>query len=56
VVVPPGVPAKALAVTVASTAVNIGVKGNPPYLSHDLAQAVKTDECFWTLEVRPDSA
>jgi len=50
VTVPPGVSAKILAVTVTTGNVKIGVKGNPPYLDHDLSAPVKTDECYWTLE------
>jgi hypothetical protein len=48
--VPPGVSAKILAVTVTSGNVKIGIKGNPPYLDHDTTHAVKTEECFWTVE------
>ncbi|KAM1148615.1 hypothetical protein ACFX2B_028996 [Malus domestica] len=30
--------------------VEVGIKGNPPYLNHDLTCPVKTDCSFWTLE------
>ncbi|KAI5678947.1 hypothetical protein M9H77_09897 [Catharanthus roseus] len=28
----------------------VGIKGNPPYLNHDLTSPVKTDCSYWTLE------
>ena len=48
--VPPGVSAKQLDVKIATGSVAIGIRGNPPYMAHDLAEKVKTEECFWTLE------
>lgn len=48
--VPPGVSAKQLDVKIATGSVTIGIRGNPPYMAHDLAEKVKTEECFWTLE------
>ena len=50
-VVPPGVTAKHLAVKITSGNIQIGIKGNPPYLNHDTTHPLKTEECFWTLEV-----
>ena len=49
--VPPGVTAKHLAVKITSGNIQIGIKGNPPYLNHDTTHPLKTEECFWTLEV-----
>lgn len=48
--VPPGVPAKMLHVAITTSNVKIGIKGNPPYLDHDVVHAVKTEDCFWTLD------
>ena len=47
--VPPGVRAGALDVSIKPSDVSIGIKGNPPYLAHDLSFPVKTEESFWTL-------
>jgi hypothetical protein len=47
--VPAGVRAAMLDVKIQSTTVSIGIKGNPPYLEHELTEPVKTEESFWTL-------
>ena len=47
---PPGVKAKILDVEVTSTSVKFGIKGNPPYLHHELTEQVKAADSFWTLE------
>ncbi|KAG6493436.1 nudC domain-containing protein 2-like isoform X1 [Zingiber officinale] len=47
---PPNVPKKLYYCKIQSGHVEVGIKGNPPYLNHDLACPVKTDSSFWTLE------
>ena len=47
---PPGVKAKILDVEVTSTSVKFGIKGNPPYLHHELTEQVKAGDSLWTLE------
>ncbi|GAA0171314.1 microtubule or microtubule-binding cytoskeletal protein [Lithospermum erythrorhizon] len=47
---PPNVPKKLFYCKIESKHVEVGIKGNPPYLAHDLTSPVKTDCCFWTLE------
>ncbi|KAG6490274.1 hypothetical protein ZIOFF_051563 [Zingiber officinale] len=46
---PPNVPKKLFYCKIQSGHVEVGIKGNPPYLNHDLACPVKTDSSFWTL-------
>jgi|TARA_B100001142_G_C13677379_1_gene400651 hypothetical protein len=48
--VPKGIGAKMLDVDVGADALKFGIRGNPPYLAHDLSHSVKTSDCFWTLE------
>lgn len=48
--VPPGVTSKSLSCTITSSHISIGLRGNPPYMDHDLAASVKVSESFWTLE------
>ncbi|KAG1676385.1 hypothetical protein FOA52_001180 [Chlamydomonas sp. UWO 241] len=48
--VPPGTSAKALFCDITTSRVSLGIKGNPPYLAHDLPGVCKQDESFWTLE------
>ncbi|KAH6756757.1 HSP20-like chaperones superfamily protein [Perilla frutescens var. hirtella] len=47
---PPNVPKKLFSCKIDSKHVEVGIKGNPPYLNHDLTFPVKTDCSFWTLE------
>uniref|UniRef100_A0A2N9EH54 CS domain-containing protein n=1 Tax=Fagus sylvatica TaxID=28930 RepID=A0A2N9EH54_FAGSY len=47
---PPNVPSKQFYCKIQSKHVELGIKGNPPYLNHDLTCPVKTDSSFWTLE------
>ncbi|KAL5699073.1 hypothetical protein ACHQM5_030025 [Ranunculus cassubicifolius] len=47
---PPNVPTKLFYCKIQSKHVELGIKGNPPYLNHDLTCPVKTDSSFWTLE------
>ncbi|XP_021816324.1 nudC domain-containing protein 2 [Prunus avium] len=47
---PPNVPSKQFFCKIQSKHVEVGIKGNPPYLNHDLTSPVKTDCSFWTLE------
>mmetsp|Transcript_10917 Transcript_10917/g.32472 ORF Transcript_10917/g.32472 Transcript_10917/m.32472 type:complete len:160 (-) Transcript_10917:78-557(-) len=48
--VPPGISSKALFCDITTSRVSLGIKGNPPYLAHDLSASCKKDESFWTLE------
>ncbi|KAK4764495.1 hypothetical protein SAY87_013933 [Trapa incisa] len=47
---PPNVHPKQFYCKIQSKHVEVGIKGNPPYLNHDLSCPVKTDSSFWTLE------
>ncbi|XP_077222509.1 HSP20-like chaperones superfamily protein isoform X4 [Tasmannia lanceolata] len=47
---PTNAPPKIFYCKIQSKHVEVGIKGNPPYLNHDLACPVKTDSSFWTLE------
>ncbi|KAB1996891.1 hypothetical protein ERO13_A13G224500v2 [Gossypium hirsutum] len=47
---PPNVHSKQFYCKIQSKHVEVGIKGNPPYLNHDLFSPVKTDSSFWTLE------
>ncbi|XP_042011775.1 nudC domain-containing protein 2-like [Salvia splendens] len=47
---PANVPKKLFHCKIDSKHVEVGIKGNPPYLNHELAFPVKTDCSFWTLE------
>ncbi|XP_039123798.1 nudC domain-containing protein 2 [Dioscorea cayenensis subsp. rotundata] len=47
---PPDVPSKLFYGKIQAQHLEVGIKGNPPYLNHDLAAPVKTDSSFWTLE------
>ncbi|KAG6792793.1 hypothetical protein POTOM_001952 [Populus tomentosa] len=46
---PPNVHSKQFYCKIQSKHVEVGIKGNPPYLNHDLTCPVKTDSSFWTL-------
>ncbi|CAL9122258.1 unnamed protein product [Musa textilis] len=46
---PANVPKKLFYCKIQSAHIEVGIKGNPPYLNHDLACPVKTDSSFWTL-------
>ncbi|KAK9133414.1 hypothetical protein Scep_012942 [Stephania cephalantha] len=50
ITLPPNVPTKLFCCKIQSKHVEVGIKGNPPYLNHDLTCPVKTDSSFWTLE------
>ncbi|KAL0368831.1 UNVERIFIED_CONTAM: hypothetical protein Scaly_1102000 [Sesamum calycinum] len=50
ITLPPNVPKKLFCCKIDSKHVEVGIKGNPPYLNHDLMHPVKTDSSFWTLE------
>ncbi|KAJ0718877.1 putative CS domain, HSP20-like chaperone, NudC family [Helianthus annuus] len=47
---PTGVPTKLFYCKILSKHVEVGIKGNPPYMNHDLSSPVKTDSSFWTIE------
>ncbi|KAH7297286.1 hypothetical protein KP509_26G063800 [Ceratopteris richardii] len=47
---PAGVPRKLFSCTIKANHLEVGIKGNPPYLNHDLAGPVKVDSSFWTIE------
>ncbi|BBN05246.1 hypothetical protein MPTK1_3g11560 [Marchantia polymorpha subsp. ruderalis] len=47
---PPNVPSRMLYCTIKPQHLELGIKGNPPYLNHDLAGPVKLDGSFWTIE------
>ncbi|KEH34247.1 p23-like NUD (nuclear distribution)-like protein [Medicago truncatula] len=47
---PPNVHSKLFYCTIQSKHIELGIKGNPPFLNHDLTSPVKTDSSFWTLE------
>ncbi|KAK7286825.1 hypothetical protein RJT34_22099 [Clitoria ternatea] len=47
---PPNVHSKQFYCKIQSKHLELGIKGNPPYLNHDLTSPVKTDSSFWTLE------
>ncbi|XP_039013656.1 nudC domain-containing protein 2-like [Hibiscus syriacus] len=47
---PPYVCSKQFYCKIQSKHVEVGIKGNAPYLDHDLFSPVKTDSSFWTLE------
>lgn len=44
------VAASRLFCTITSTHLSLGIKGNPPYLDHDLAGVVVTDDSTWTVD------
>ncbi|XP_010262850.1 PREDICTED: nudC domain-containing protein 2 isoform X1 [Nelumbo nucifera] len=50
ITLPPNVPTKLFYCKIQSKHVEVGIKGNSPYLNHDLTGPVKTDSSFWTLE------
>ena len=50
---PPGVGARDLDVKIATAKLQVGLKGNPPFLNEEFSFAVKEDESFWTLGARP---
>ncbi|KAF5182551.1 Hsp20-like chaperones superfamily protein [Thalictrum thalictroides] len=50
ITLPPNVPTKLFSCKIQAKHVEVGIKGNPPYLNHDLTCPVKTDSSFWTLE------
>ncbi|XP_068651727.1 uncharacterized protein [Aristolochia californica] len=50
ITLPSDVPTKMFCCKIQSKHLEVGIKGNPPYLNHDLACPVKTDSSFWTLE------
>nr|AFN42821.1 NUDCD2-like protein [Marsilea vestita] len=47
---PKEVPRKLFTCTIRTNHIEVGIKGNPPYLNHDLAGPVKLDSSFWTIE------
>ncbi|PNX95395.1 nudC domain-containing protein 2-like, partial [Trifolium pratense] len=47
---PPKVNSKQFYCKIQSKHIELGIKGNPPFLNHDLTSPVKTDSSFWTLE------
>ncbi|XP_020246950.1 nudC domain-containing protein 2 isoform X2 [Asparagus officinalis] len=47
---PPKVPKNLFHAKIQSKHLEVAIKGNPPYLNHDLPAAVKTDSSFWTIE------
>lgn len=47
---PPGVPARMFSCAITARHVTVAIKGNPPYLDHQLPGPVKGDASFWTIE------
>uniref|UniRef100_A0A804MTL9 CS domain-containing protein n=1 Tax=Zea mays TaxID=4577 RepID=A0A804MTL9_MAIZE len=47
---PKGVPTKLFHCSIQASHVEVGIRGNPPYLNHDLTHPVKTDSSFWTID------
>jgi len=47
---PPGVKAAHLDIRITANHLRIGLKGNPPFLDHDLFSTVIEEECTWTLD------
>ncbi|XP_051216717.1 uncharacterized protein [Lolium perenne] len=47
---PKNVPTKLISCVIKAGHVEVGIRGNPPYLNHDLMLPVKTDSSFWTIE------
>ncbi|KAH9308351.1 hypothetical protein KI387_036262, partial [Taxus chinensis] len=47
---PKNVPTKLFYCKIQSQHLEVGIKGNPPYLNHDLTSPVKVDSSIWTLE------
>ncbi|OAY74685.1 nudC domain-containing protein 2 [Ananas comosus] len=47
---PPNVSTKLFYCKIQSKHIEVGIRGNPPYLNHELVHPVKTDSSFWTLE------
>jgi len=47
---PPRVSSKMLDVNVTATHLTVGIKGNPPYISEDLAGVVISKSSFWMME------
>jgi len=47
---PPNTSAKHLSISIQSTQLTVGLKGNPPFLQNELWSRVKTSSSFWTLE------
>ncbi|XAR65934.1 hypothetical protein NMG60_11011951 [Bertholletia excelsa] len=50
ITLPLNVPKRLFHCKIQSKHVEVGIKGNPPYMNHDLSCTVKTDSSFWTLE------
>ncbi|GFY82102.1 HSP20-like chaperones superfamily protein [Actinidia rufa] len=50
ITLPPNTSTKLFYCKIQSKHVELGIKGNPPYLNHDLSSPVKTDCSFWTIE------
>ncbi|KAK9279124.1 hypothetical protein L1049_012799 [Liquidambar formosana] len=50
ITLPPKVHSKQFYCKIQSKHVEVGIKGNPPYLNHELTSPVKTDSSFWTIE------
>ncbi|KAM0829964.1 hypothetical protein ACQ4PT_066525 [Festuca glaucescens] len=46
---PKNVPTKLINCVIKAGHVEVGIRGNPPYLNHDLMLPVKTDSSFWTI-------
>ncbi|KAM3386568.1 hypothetical protein ACQJBY_009875 [Aegilops geniculata] len=47
---PKNVPTKLIQCVIQAGHVEVGIRGHPPYLNHDLMHPVKTDSSFWTIE------
>ncbi|KAJ4850488.1 hypothetical protein Tsubulata_011947 [Turnera subulata] len=47
---PPNIHPKQFYCKIQPKHVEVGIKGNPPYLNHHLTCPAKTDDSFWTLE------
>lgn len=50
IAVPCGVQAGMLQVNIESNSIEVGIKGNPAYLTHGLFAPIVVSESFWTLE------
>ncbi|EFJ13817.1 hypothetical protein SELMODRAFT_92763 [Selaginella moellendorffii] len=47
---PKQIPKKLFSCNIQLQHVEVGIKGNPPYLNHNLGGPVKLDGSFWTIE------
>ncbi|KAL8160319.1 hypothetical protein V2J09_001856 [Rumex salicifolius] len=48
--VPPGTKSRSIVCEIKKNHLKVGFKGQPPIIEGELCQAVKPDDCFWSLE------